>query len=558
MKECKQCKSSFEVLPEDREFLDKVAPVFNGRRYDIPDPTFCHLCRMQRRLSFRSERFLYHRKCDLTGKQIISTYSEEAPWPVYNMDDWWSDKWDPMEYGREFDFSRPFFEQFFELRDSVPRQALIQQKPMENSEYCNAASRNKNCYLVFSTNRCEDCYYGSWVNGCKNCIDSLNNIDCELCYECVSCRGCYNVRYSIDSSNCKNSAFLRACTGVSDSFGCSNLVNKQYYIFNKPYPKEEYEKFMAEVDLGSHETVEKIKARIEDELSDLVVKENMGVNNENCLGNYLRNCRNCYKTFECDNSEDLRYCIALEGANNCMDQSHWGVGAQWNYEVQASGYNVDHIMFSNLVWDQSSDVMYSDHCTTSKNLFGCVGLRTKKYCIFNTQYTKEEYMELVPKIIEHMKKTGEWGEFFPTAKSLYAYNETLAYEQFKLSKEAVLKRGWRWKDKESKLNYKGPKYEIPDHIKDVENDIIGKILTSEKSGEPYKLIPQEFEFYKRNNIPIPRLTPDERHWERLSKRNLRYLYDRQCVKCSKAITTTYSPDRHEQVYCEQCYLKEVY
>ena len=31
-------------------------------------------------------------------------------------------------------------------------------------------------------------------------------------------------------------------------------------------------------------------------------------------------------------------------------------------------------------------------------------LRNKSYCILNKQYTKEEYEELVPKIIEHMMK----------------------------------------------------------------------------------------------------------------------------------------------------------
>jgi hypothetical protein len=48
----------------------------------------------------------------------------------------------------------------------------------------------------------------------------------------------------------------------------------------------------------------------------------------------------------------------------------------------------------------------------SSNLFGCIGLRGKEYCILNKQYTKEEYETLVPKIIEKMKADGEWGEFF--------------------------------------------------------------------------------------------------------------------------------------------------
>ncbi len=549
MKTCSQCHSSFEIFPEDRAFYEKM---------EVPEPTFCPLCRMQRRLSYRSERFLYHRKCDLTGKQIISTYPHDSKWPVYNIDDWWGDQWDPMDYGRDFDFTRPFFEQFFELRNQVPRLALIQQKPMENSDYCNAASLNKNCYLVFSTNRCEDCYYGSWVNQCRNVVDALNINTSELCYECVGCSDCYNVKYSIDSNNCKNSAFLRACSGCSDCFGCSNLINKQYYIFNKAHTKEQYEAFMKEVDLGSYEVVEKIKARLDDELLDLIVKAFQGVNNENSVGNYLRQCKDCYSCFECDNSESLRYCYCLEGVNHCMDYSYWGVGASWVYETQASGYQVNNIRFCNLSWNNCSNLTYCDHCHHTQDSFGCVGLRNKQYCILNKQYSKEEYGVLVPKIIEHMKSTGEWGEFFPTKDSIYAYNETLAYEQIPLSKEEVLERGWQWRDEQETMSYKGPKVVIPDHIKEVEDSIVSEILISEKSGKPYKIIPQELKFYRENNIPIPRLTPDERHWERLKKRNPRVLFDRNCEKCDKAIQTTYAPDRPEKVYCESCYLKEVY
>jgi len=30
------------------------------------------------------------------------------------------------------------------------------------------------------------------------------------------------------------------------------------------------------------------------------------------------------------------------------------------------------------------------------------------------------------------------------------------------------------------------------------------------------------------------------------------------AKCSKSIQTSYSPERPEIVYCEQCYLQEIY
>jgi hypothetical protein len=78
----------------------------------IPPPTLCPDCRQQRRLSFRNERKLYKRKCDATGKDIISIYSPDKPYTVYHQDYWWSDAWEPMDYGRDFDFSRSAIEQF--------------------------------------------------------------------------------------------------------------------------------------------------------------------------------------------------------------------------------------------------------------------------------------------------------------------------------------------------------------------------------------------------------------------------------------------------------------
>ena len=88
-------------------------------------------------------------------------------------------------------------------------------------------------------------------------------------------------------------------------------------------------------------------------------------------------------------------------------------------------------------------------CHHCQNCFGCVGLKNKSYCIFNKQYSKQEYNELVPKIIEHMKHphpqplshrervAEERGEFFPARYSPYAYNETNAYDYFPLSREEI-------------------------------------------------------------------------------------------------------------------------
>jgi len=188
----------FDIVPSVLEAMSDNIKVTNKdfefyKEMQVPPPTLCSFCRMIRRLSWRTERFLYHRTCDLTGKQIISAFSPEPAqnrkypkFPVYDLDAWWSDKWDPLSYGQDYDFSRPFFDQFFELQSKVPRAALQQQKPMENSTYCNAASHNKNCYLMFSSNRSEDCYYGSWVNSCRDCIDNTNLIGVVFDRACLN------------------------------------------------------------------------------------------------------------------------------------------------------------------------------------------------------------------------------------------------------------------------------------------------------------------------------------------------------------------------------------
>jgi CxxC-x17-CxxC domain-containing protein len=76
--------------------------------------------------------------------------------------------------------------------------------------------------------------------------------------------------------------------------------------------------------------------------------------------------------------------------------------------------------------------------------------------------------------------------------------------------------------------------------------------------KPFRIIPQELDFYRKHNLPIPRRHPNQRHLDRMSLRNPRKLYTRKCDKCGKEIQTTYAPERTEIVYCEECYNKEVY
>src|SRR5688572_23085936 len=122
---CSICRRNFEVREDEVVFLQNISPVFTGVRSDIPARTRSPDSRCQRRLLFRNDLTLYHRKSDLTGKQIVSIYAQGKPYKVYDQDEWWSDRWQEEEYGRPFDFSKTFTEQFAALNSEVPHMSLF-------------------------------------------------------------------------------------------------------------------------------------------------------------------------------------------------------------------------------------------------------------------------------------------------------------------------------------------------------------------------------------------------------------------------------------------------
>src|SRR3989339_1931905 len=140
---CKNCSQSFEITDLDLKFYEKIS---------VPAPTHCLRCRKIKRLARINQLNLYERKCDATGVKIISNYHPSSAHKVYKQDYWYSDKWDALKYGMDFDFNMSFFEQFNELSLKVPKPALFTAYEFdENSEYTNHSGKNKNCYMIFDS-----------------------------------------------------------------------------------------------------------------------------------------------------------------------------------------------------------------------------------------------------------------------------------------------------------------------------------------------------------------------------------------------------------------------
>jgi hypothetical protein len=149
-KTCKVSNQPFPITQKDLEFYDKVSPIFNGVKYQIPTPTLCPEERQRRRLTFRQERKLYKRPSDLSGKIMVSIYSPDKPYKVYSPEEWRGDTRNPLDYGKEYDFNTSFFQQFSELWKTVPQIALWQIS-QQNAEYNNNCYQLKDSYMNFNS-----------------------------------------------------------------------------------------------------------------------------------------------------------------------------------------------------------------------------------------------------------------------------------------------------------------------------------------------------------------------------------------------------------------------
>lgn len=228
------------------------------------------------------------------------------------------------------------------------------------------------------------------------------------------------------------------------------------------------------------------------------------------------------------------------------------------YESSSCVYNAHSVYFSASCWP-CRNLLYCTFCFGSEDCFGCTGLKHKKYCILNTQYTKEEYEALVPKIIDHMRTIGEWGHFFPASLALFPYNETIASDYEPLSTEEALVRGYRWADvdQDAGTASKNPS-SIPDAIAETPDSFSEGAFFCNDCGKKYRVTTQELALLRQKKLPLPLQCFVCRYQGRMRRRNPRKLYTRQCANCSKDMQTTFSPERPETVVCEDCYLKEVY
>src|SRR3989344_5512757 len=271
--ESKKCKQEFILDSNELGFYEKMK---------VPAPKVCPDCRFKMRAMFRNEMALYSGcKCDLCGKSIVSMYNPKAPYIIYCPDCFYSEKWEPRDYAKNYDFSRPFLEQMKEFLISVPKISLFinfSDGKNVNSDYANMAGGLKNFYLVFNTSPAEDLMYSRGARYGNDSSDIYFGTSFERCYGCVNVQQSADILYGKNISGGVDCAFVLNCRGLTNCFGCVNLNNKSYYFLNQPMRPDEYKKKVKEI-RGSYEKTENFKKEFEKFALEFPARENNNIKN---------------------------------------------------------------------------------------------------------------------------------------------------------------------------------------------------------------------------------------------------------------------------------------
>ena len=440
---CQNCQKDFTIKPEDFLFYEKIK---------VPAPLWCSDCRCVRRMVHRNERNLFRRKCDITGKNIISIYRADCPYTICDKDYYFSEDFDPFRYGKDYNLDAKFFEQFYEFAKKVPLTSLFVRNS-ENCDYNQDMGGSSNCYLCSRTHNSKNMFYTYRGNHSSDCIDCFQTIEnSEFLYECVNVTACSNSQFLHSCEKCSDSAFLYNCVGCIDCFMCTDMRNKQCCFKNEQYTREEYKKMIDSYNLSSYGGQQKALKDFEDLLKKYPRKNLTILRSVNVTGDTIFDSKDCFNVFNARASENCSYIWDSARFTDSMD-TYSGMTADLIYEATATTKHSSNCHFCVRVYEGSRNCEYCWFLQNCSNCFGCVALANKEYCIFNKQYTKEEYENLILKIKSKMIQDKEYGEFFPLYTSPFPYNDTVAQEYFPFDEEKAREHEMQWGSFEEK-NYK--------------------------------------------------------------------------------------------------------
>ncbi len=447
---------------------------------------------------------LHRRKCDRTEKFIVSIFSKDCVYPIWNRDEWMRNSNPP---GAEFDESQEIFPQLWKFFQKSPLPHTFQSHN-QNCEYTDDWYHSKNCYLCHSGEYSENCRYSYGCDGIQDVSFGIFSFHSELCLDLINSARCFDSFYLLSCKNIQNSGFLYDCRNCKNCLFCFNLRNKEYCFGNQQLTKEVFEKKKQEWNFSSTKKYQKAKEFFTEMMHTMAWHRALQLDHcENSTGDFLKHtkdCENCYLLSKHEDCANVAFCGP--DAKSVLD-SIGTIGAELVYMTSLPVYSYEaRYCFS---VSNCKFVTYSAYLQNCKYCFGCCGLMNEQYCVFNKKYSKHEYFFLIKKIEQQMWKTGEWGSFFPGYFAPNPYEESFSGFHFPLSSVEQKGLGFRSVPKIKRDVQKTAELsDIPDGVKDLTSEKIEwlteQVFWDEKFKRPFQIQLEDITFAQKLGTPLPR------------------------------------------------------
>ncbi|MFH1404814.1 MAG: hypothetical protein ABIH21_01795 [Patescibacteria group bacterium] len=529
------------------------------KKFNVPPSTYSPLTRMRVVThTFSGGQWWYNKHAE-TGKPIICGIHPATGIKVLPDKEWFEK--DFISEARDYNLNESIVDQLYDLRLAVPSSAYRDYIPSENSITI-ASHGDVNSYFMVAS-QSKNSFHSVVAFNTENSSEVYNSVGVQDSYNIIHSDKIHNGKFIRECRECMNSSFLFDCRNCEKCFGATNKRNKKYLFWNEQLSEEEWNKRVSEIDLGSRKVMNECREKFDVLVRKAVWPENFNEKSENCIGDYMTNCKDCkYIYYGTDGSQNNYWCAwAMERAegnafvaepaastntyySSALEKCYNCLFCYWVARCQNSEFLID-----------SLDC---DYC------FACVGLRKKKYCIFNKQYSEDEYWQKVDELKCAMLECGEYGEFLP-AKFNPGYPPECGSVHYYLAPPEFIKQVNSLEfDPESEgaigeelINASDVKdvSELPDHARDLDG-WAGAALYDPAFKRRFSLLKPEVEFYKKNSIAPPSEHQIERVRKLIMTSNSAVMEESKCNKCSKelivAVNDVY---RERNIYCKDCYLK---
>ncbi|MEK7665374.1 MAG: hypothetical protein AAB337_00655 [Patescibacteria group bacterium] len=529
------------------------------KKFNVPPSKLAPITRLRQLSGFASGVSIWWKAHAITGKPILSFVHPDNPFHVITDKEWFGNDY---VNGYRWNSSDLFFDQFRKLALSIPVGALRDDGSNINCIGVDLIGA-QDCYMAFGCGDAKRLMYG-YMSGTdsEDCVDFVNSGRSRECFSVNLSTVLFACTYAFNSHASLHCTFIFDCRDCEFCFGATNKRHKKYLWFNEQLTKEEWQERRANVDLSRWSVNEEYLARFNILMAEAVWPEHDNEAVEESTGQNLIKCTRCQTCWWVIESTDLYSCWAClkqETAAFCV-WTGWGSDCYQSVDL----VNAQNAKFCVRVW-RSINVEYSMDCYECQNCFGCFGLRHKQFCIFNNQFSEQEYWFKLDEIKCAMLERGEYGMFFSGDFSQNGFQFSMGKMYFEYTPEEYTAFGAPHFDPTrgavimpKSIDPEGTILisEIPDALEEIDPaTFVGKAIHDPVLKRNFSVTPQEFDFYKAHQLPFPR-----EHFLTRIKKLTRHSdspvsFETTCYVCHRTITAYKNIFFQERnIHCRACYL----